>query len=217
METPYMNAGAIQPNLKVSISARLIAALAYMIPVIGGALSSLYLMRVLQALKASETAGRMAVLKALAESTVPALGCLYLGVIGGLIVIIVLIIRMFMQTKTASPASWFFVLCGFLLLVPAGLFFEAESMIIEVLIAPASSTGISGVASNISLFLISSIASALFVFILMLIISVIPFSARSKPRWSPLICAILVELLIIAATVAFQWRFLWLYKAGLSE
>jgi len=217
METPYMNAGAIQPNLKVSISARLIAGLSYMIPVIGGALSSLYLMRVLQALKASENAGRMAVLNALAESTIPALGSLYLGVIGGLIVITVLIIRMFMQTKTASPWSWFFILCGFLLLVPAGLFFEAESMIIEVLTAPVSSTGIAGVASNVSLFLISSVALALFLFILMLVVSVVPFSARSKPRWGPLICAILVELLIIAAAVAFQLRFLWLYKAGLSE
>ncbi len=217
METPYINAGVVQPNLKVSISARLIAALSYMIPLIGGALSSLYLMNVLRALKASENAGRIAVLNALAESTIPALGSLYLGVVGGLIVIIVLIFRMFMQTKTASPSSWFFILCGFLLLVPAGLFFEAESMIIEVLAAPASSTGIAGVASNVSLFLISSVASALFVFILMLVISVIPFSARSKPRWSPLICAILVELLIIAAAVAFQLRFLWLYKAGLSE
>ena len=217
METPYMNAGAIQPNLKVSISARLIAALSYMIPVIGGALSSLYLMNVLRALKAYETAGRIVVLKSLAESTVPALGALYLGVIGGLIVIIVLIIRMFMQTKTASPSSWFFILCGFLLLVPAGLFFEAESMIIEVLTVPASSTGIAGVASNVSLFLILSVASALLVFLLMLVISVIPFSARSKPRWGPLICAILIELLIIAAAVAFQLRFLWLYNAGLSE
>src|SRR5215203_3279001 len=174
METPYINAGVVQPNLKVSISARLIAALSYMIPMIGGAVSSLYLMNVLRALKASENAGRIAVLNALAESTIPALGSLYLGVVGGLIVI-------------------------------------------EVLAAPASSTGIAGVASNVSLFLISSVASALFVFILMLVISVIPFSARSKPRWSPLICAILVELLIIAAAVAFQLRFLWLYKAGLSE
>src|SRR5215203_1897524 len=115
METPYMNPGAIQPNLKVSISARLIAAFSYMIPLIGGALSSLYLMNVLRALKASENAGRIAVLNALAESTIPALGSLYLGVIGGLIVFIVLIFRMFMQTKTASPSSWFFILCGFLL------------------------------------------------------------------------------------------------------
>ena len=217
MQTPYMNAGTIQPILKVSISARLIAALSYMIPVIGGALSSLYLMNVLRALKANETAGRIAVLNALAESTVPALGSLYLGVIGGLIVIVVLIIRMFMQTKTASPSSWFFILCGFLFLVPAGLFFEAESMIIEVLTAPASATGIAGIASNVSLFLILSVALALFVFLLMLVISVVPFSARSKPRWSPLICAILVELLIIAAAVAFTLRFLWLYNAGLSE
>jgi hypothetical protein len=171
----------------------------------------------MRALKESENAGMTAVLNALAESTMPALGALYLGVVGGLIVIVVLVIRMFMQTKTASPSSWFFILCGLLFLVPAGLFFEAESIIIEVLTAPASSTGIAEVASNVSLFSILSVASALLVFILLLVISVIPFSARSKPRWGPLICAVLIEILIIAAVAAFQLRFLWLYNAGLSE
>jgi len=62
-----------------------------------------------------------------------------------------------------------------------------------------------------------SIASTLVTFIVLLVMSVIPFSTSSKPRWSPLIFAILIEILIIAAAVAFQLRFLWLYKAGLSE
>lgn len=217
MESPIMNVGANQPKLKVSISARLTAAFAYLIPAIGGALSSLYLMNVLRALRNAENAGITVVLVSLAESTVPALASLYLAAFCGFIVIIVLIARMLMQTKTASPASWFFVLCGFLFLVPAGLFFEAESMIIEVLTTPVDSAGIAGVASNVNLFLILSIASTLFTFIFLLVMSVIPFSTSSKPRWSPLIIAILIEILIIAAAIAFQLRFLWLYKAGLSE
>ena len=149
MESPNMNVGTEQSKLKVSISARLMAAFAYLIPAIGGALSSLYLMDVMRALRNAESAGIGAVMAGLSESTVPALGALYLAAVGGFIVIIVLIVRMIMQTKTASPASWFFVLCGFLFLVPAGLFFEAESMIIEVLTAPVDSTGIAEVGSNV--------------------------------------------------------------------
>ena len=212
-----MNVGADQTKFKVSISARLIAALAYMIPALGGALSSLYLMNVMQAMREAENAGIGAVLMGLAESTLPALGSLYLGAFCGFIVVVVLIIRMIMQTKTASPPGWFFILCGFFFLVPTGLFFEAESMIIEILTAPASSMGIAEVASNISLLLILSVASALFVFILLLVMSVVPFSTRSKPKWGSLITAVLVEFLIIIAVTAFQLRYLWLSKTGLSE
>jgi hypothetical protein len=217
MESPMMSVGMNRPDYKVSISARLIAAFAYMIPALGGALSSFYLMNVLRAMREAENAGRVAVLLGLAESTVPVLASLYLGVVLGFIVIIALIARMFMQTKTASPSGWFFALCGVFLLAPAGLFLEAESMIIEVLTAPTDSTGIAGVASNVSLLLISSIVSALFVCLALLLMSVLPFSRRSKPKWSPLIIAVIIEFLIIAAVIAFQWRYLWLSEAGRYE
>lgn len=217
MESPMMNVTGDQPRFKTSISTRLIAAAAYMIPAFGGALSSLYLINVMRALRSNETAGLTAVFNGMTESTAPALGSLYFGAFCGLIVIVVLIIRMFMETKTASPASWFFIFCGFLFLVPAGLFFEAESMIIEVLTIPDSSTNPAEVGANVSSFLISSIAATLFIFIVMIIMSVIPFSTASKPKWSSLINAIVVEFLIIAAAVAFQLRYLWLYKAGSSE
>lgn len=212
-----MNVGMDQPKFKVSFTARLIAAFAYMIPAFGGALSSLYLMNVMQAMRQAETAGMTAVMLGMAESTVPVLGSLYLGVAAGLVVIIVLIARMIMQTKTGSPSGWFFVLCGFLFLVPAGLFLEAESMIIEVLTMPVASEGIAAVGSSVAQFLILSIVSALVVFIVLLLMSVLPFSNRSKPKWSPLITAVIVEFLIIAAVIVFQWRYIWLSKAGLYD
>lgn len=217
MESPMMNAGADQPKFKVSISARLIAALAYMIPALGGALSSLSLINVMQALRENESAGMTALFNGLAEATVPVLGSLYLGAVCGFIVIVVLIARMFMQTKTASPAGWFFVLCGLLFLVPAGLFLEAESMIIEVLTAPVSLEGAAEVGATVSTFSILSVGSALIVFIALLLMSVLPFSKRSKPRWSPLIAAVIVEFLIIAAVIVFQWRYLFLSKSGMYE
>lgn len=214
MESPMMNFGTDQPKMKVSIAARLIAAFAYMIPAIGGALSSLYLIDVMRALRHSETAGLSAIFNGMKEATVPALGSFYFGAFCGLIVIVALIVRMFMETKTASPSSWFFIFCGFLFLVPAGLFFEAQSMIIEVLTIPDSSRNVSEVGANVSMFLIASVAATVFVFIVMLIMSVIPFTTASKPKWSSLIVAIFIEFLIIGAAVAFQLRYLWLSKAG---
>lgn len=217
MESPMMNVTGDQSRFKTSISTRLIAAFVYMIPAVGGALSSLYLINFMQALRNNETAGLTTLFKGLTESTTPALGSLYFGAFCGLLVIVVLIVRMFIETTTASPSSWFFIFCGFLFLVPAGLFFEAESMIIEALTIPDSSTNIAQVGANVSSLLILSVASTVVVFMVMLIMSVIPFSTASKPKWSSLITAIFVEFLIIAAAIAFQLRFLWLYKAGSSE
>lgn len=214
MESPMMNVETNQPKIKVSISARLIAAIAYLIPALGGALSSLYLINVMQSLRAAETAGLSAVFNGMKEATVPALGSLYFGAFCGLIVIAALVVRMFMETKTASPSIWFFVFCGFLFLVPAGLFFEAQSMVIEVLTMPDISRNISEVGANVSMFLVLSVAATVFVFIVMLIMSVIPFTTVSKPKWSSLIVAIFIEFLIIGAAAAFQLRYLWLSKAG---
>ena len=139
MDASMVNDGGNQPSLKVSILARLISTLSYTIPAIGGALSSIFLMNAMRALRENETAGVTAVMRGLAEATIPVLGSLYLGVFCGIAVIAVLVGRMIVQTKTASPPSWFFVISGILFLVPAGLFCEAESLIIEVLINPRSS------------------------------------------------------------------------------
>ncbi len=212
MDSPILNGVGTQPSLKVSILARLIPALSYTIPAIGGALSSFFLLRAFWGLKQNETAGVGVVLSVMAESTIPVLGSLYLGVICGIAVITVLVVRMIVQTKTASPSSWFFVLSGILFLVPAGLFAEAESLIIEVFLTPRGSTGVGGIASDINLLLISSIVAAPIVFIILTVISVLPLSSRAKPKWGSLLTAIAIEILLIAVTTAFQLRILWLYQ-----
>ena len=56
MDASMVNDGGNQPSLKVSILARLISTLSYTIPAIGGALSSIFLMRVIRALRENETA-----------------------------------------------------------------------------------------------------------------------------------------------------------------
>ena len=217
MDASTLNPRGNQPSLRVSISTRLILALSYIIPAFGGVWSSLFLMGVMHNLKFAETAGVSAVMAGMAEAAIPVTVSLYLAIICGFVVIIILVIRMLMQTRTASPPSWFLIISGILCLLPAGLFCEAESQIIEVIIGPANSAGISGVASNISWLLTLSIVEALIIFLLLIVASVLPLSSRAKPKWGSLIVAVMIEILFISAAIAFQMRILWLYQVAMSN
>jgi biopolymer transport protein ExbD len=191
------------PRLKVSISARLITALFYTIPALGGALSSIFLLNLFRALRNAETAGIVAVMAGVKEASVPVLVSLYLAAVCGLVVIIVLIVRIIVETKTASPPSWFFAIGGILCLLPAGLFWKAQSLVIEVL-SPGSSVsagGIGGVGEEISQWLILSVIGAPVVFILLVAASVIPLSSRRKLKWSPLIAATAIQILLLATAI----------------
>jgi hypothetical protein len=212
MDASFINDGAQQPVSKVSVLARLIPAVVYLIPAFGATLSAFLMMKMMRALEENETAGIEVVLAVLAESIYPVLGSLYLQIFLGIAIFAVLIARMVMQTKTASPAGWFFILSGILCLIPIVVLAEAQSMIIEALIIPTSAD-ISAIGSTVALLLILTMAALPIIFIILLALSVIPFSTKKRPRWSPLIAAVFVEILIITAAVFFQLRLLWLFQA----
>jgi biopolymer transport protein ExbD len=177
--------------------------LCYTIPALGGALSSILLINVFQALRNAETAGVAAVMAGMKEASVPVFVSLYLAAFCGIVVLIVLIVRIIVETKTASPPSWFFVIGGLLCLLPAGLFWKARSLVIEVL-SPGSSVsagGIGGVGAEISQWLMLSVIAAPVVFILLVAASVIPLSSRKKLKWSSLIAATMIEVLLLATAV----------------
>lgn len=204
MDASMVNVEENKPSLRVSVFTRLISALSYTIPAIGGALSSILLIRLFQALRTAESAGISVLMSGMKEASLPVIVSLYLAAICGFAVIVTLIVRMITQTKTATPPFWFFVIGGILCLLPAGLFWKAELLVLEVL-SPGSSVGAGGiasVASDISLFLILSIVAALVVFILLIVASVLPLSSRSKPKWGPLIAATAIEILLIALAIA---------------
>ena len=204
MNASILNAEENQPRLKVSVTARLIAALSYTIPAIGGALSSILLINVFRALRANESAGISAIMEGMKEASLPVIVSLYLAAVCGIVLIVVLVVRMIVQTKTASPSSWFFVIGGILCLLPAGLFWKGELLILEVL-SPGSSIGAGGVASvgaDVSQLLMLSVIAAPIVFILLVVASVLPLSSRSRPKWIPLMAATAIEILLIAAAVA---------------
>lgn len=204
MNASILNAEETQPRLKVSILTRLLAALAYTIPAIGGALSSILLINVMRALRDNESAGISAVMAGMKEASLPAIVSLYLAAICGIAVIVVLIVRMFVQTKTASPPSWFFAIGGILCLIPAVLFWKAQLLILEVL-SPGSSIGAGGAESagaTVSQLLILSVIAAPIVFIILVVASVFPLSFRSRPKWLSLIAATAIEILLISSATA---------------
>lgn len=203
MDASMLNSRDNQSKLKVSISTRLISALTYIIPAIGGALSSLLLMRVMRAMAVAETAGIATVMAGVKEASLPATISLYLAAVCGIVLIIVLIVRMFIQTKTASPPIWFFFLGGLLCLLPAALFWIARWLIIEAL-SPGSSigeNGIMGVAERIAQLLMASVIAAPIVILFLLVASVLPLRSRLKMKWLSLAGATLIEILLIAVAV----------------
>ncbi len=204
MNASLLNVEENQPRLRVSVIIRLVAALAYTIPLIGGALSSFLLMRVFQAMMSAENVGIAAVMGGMKESAIPANISLYLAAVFGFAVIIALVVRGIVETKTASPPFWFFAIGGILCLVPVGLFWKAELLILEAL-SPGSSIGAGGIGSvggYIVTLLMSSIIAAPIVFILLVVAFAVPLSSRSKKNWSSLIGATTIEILLIAIAIA---------------
>lgn len=204
MDPGVLNTEEDGARLKVSIIDRLTAALAFVVPVIGGALSSLLLMNMFRALKANKNAGMAAIMGGMKEASLPAIVSFYLAAGLGLVVVVVLIVRMLVRTNTASPPFWFFALGGLLCFLPAGLFWKAQLLILDVL-SPGSSVGaggIGGVGGQISELLLISVIAAPIVVIILIVASVVPLSSRSGPKVFSLIVATAITLLFIATAVA---------------
>ncbi|MCM3871846.1 MAG: MotA/TolQ/ExbB proton channel family protein [Pyrinomonadaceae bacterium] len=117
----------------VSIFARLVPVLSYLAPLAGAALSVLLIVRTFQAMRNAETAGIAAVGIGISEANLPVLVGLYFAIFLGVIGIIVIVVRCFMSTTTASPSAWFFLVAGALGLIPLVLLWEAESLLIQAI------------------------------------------------------------------------------------
>jgi hypothetical protein len=51
---------------------------------------------------------------------------------------------------------------------------------------------------------------------MLLIGSLLPLAARSKPKWGPVVFLVLVELLMIGALISFIVRSSWLYQVAMA-
>ncbi|HEV2884755.1 MAG TPA: hypothetical protein VGW36_07855 [Pyrinomonadaceae bacterium] len=214
MTTPPVSPPQAGP-FQVAVIPRLVPAMGYGLAILGAGLGAMLIRRVLFAMREAESAGISAVSRAVAESNLPILVCLYAAAVIAAASVIIMVARMLTETSKASPSIWFFVVGGALVLLPVALVWWAESLLIGVFYP--GSGGITAVAEMIfSLTLVVMIATPIVLFIL-LGLSVWPITSESKPGWGPLAGSIIVETLLIAAAIAFQIRTSWLYRVYEAE
>jgi uncharacterized membrane protein len=210
--TPTAQLNNNHPTSRVSILARLVPAFSYAIPMLGAALSALFLLGVMRAMRYAEAVAIAAVAGSMAKANLAVVIALYLAIFVGFIGIVVMVIRSFMSTTTASPAAWFFLIIGIISLIPLLLLWKGQSLMVAA-ISPGSG-GIVHFVSSIRLCLsLTLILSAVFALILM-VASLIPLPSklRAKRNWASLLVLVLMELALIGMAVAFQVRTSWFYQ-----
>ena len=202
----------------VSILARLIPAFSYALPALGAGLSALLFINVMQAMRNAETAGIAAVAGGMSGANLAVVITLYLGIFFGLVGVIIGLVRAFATTTTASPSGWLILVMGLLGFAPLLTLWRAESLLLDVL-RSRSGPGIVSVANQISMCLMLTIGLAAVGCVVLLVASVVPLPdvLRAKRKWAPLIFLIVMELALIALTIAYHLRTSWFYQAGLNE
>ena len=208
---------AIVPT-RVSILARLIPAFSYALPALGAALSATLFMGVMRAMRNAGSAGIAAVAAGMTEANLSVVIALYLAVFVGLIGVVIGLVRTFSTTTTASPSGWLFLVMGGLGFAPMLALWRAESLLLDVL-SSRSGPGVVSVADQISACLMLTIGMAAIGCLILLVASVVPLPAvlRAKRKWAPLIFLVLIELALIAMTVAYHVRTYGFYQARLNE
>jgi hypothetical protein len=203
---------------RVSILARLVPAFSYGLPAFGAALSAWLFIGVMQAIHRAESAGIAAIAGGMSEANLAVVITLYLAIFIGLVGVIMGLVRAFSNVTTASPAGWFYLVAGIIGLAPMLTLWEAESLLIEVLLG-RTETGVGAVASQITMCLMLTIGFAIIGCLILLAASVVPLPGflRAKRKWSPAVFLLIMELALIAMTVAYHMRTYWLYQARLNE
>jgi hypothetical protein len=214
--TPQVSDAHAAPS-RVSILARLVPAFSYAIPMLGAALSALFLLGVIRAMRMAETAGVAAVAGGMAEANLAIVVALYLAIFVGFIGIVFMAIRSFMSTTTASPAASFFLITGIISLIPPLLLWEGQSLMVAA-ITPGGG-GIVHFVSSIRLCLSLAIITPAVFALILLVASLIPLPKllRANHNWAPLLVLVLMELALIGMAVAFQVRTSWFHQVKFAE
>jgi hypothetical protein len=203
MDVSLFNAREDESRLRVSIPIRLIAVFSCFLPVLGVVVSLKLLLEMFAALSENESAGTAEVMEVMTSAAFIATGFLYLAIVCGLVVIVVLVRRIRIETKTASPPIWFFVASGVLYLLPTWLYWKAHLLVLEALkpnsSIPASEMGSTG--AYIAELLVWIIGAAVIVSILMVVLAVVPLSSRSGSARISLIGATAIEILLIGTAI----------------
>jgi hypothetical protein len=197
---------------RASILARIAPAISYALPALGAAISALLFINLFRAMRNAESAGIAAVSAGASEANIAILVTLYLAIVVGFIGIVVAVIRLFTSTNTASPSAWFYLITGVIGLAPTFALWQAQSVLLEVLFG--RSEGVATVASQISMLLMLTLSMAVVSILTLLVTTFVPLPLvlRAKRKWAPLLVLALMEIALIAMTVAYHMRTAWLYR-----
>lgn len=198
---------------RISILARVIPALSYLLPAVGAAISALLLINVLRAMRNAESTGVAAVSGAISESNMAVVVTLYLAIVVGFAGVVIGLVRMFTTTTTATPSAWYFLVTGTLGLLPMLLLWQAQSLIFNVVFGRAYAAGIAEVANQITLFSVSAIASGAMISLILLVSAFVPLPrfVRARRMWAPFVILLMMQTVIIAMTVLYHLRTAWLW------
>ncbi len=215
MSTSFPQTDGTPPRFRVAVIPRLVTALSYSMAALGAALSAFLLYRVLEAMREAETAGIGAVTGGISEASVPVLVGLYLAVGGGFIATIIVGARLIVDTTTASPPAWFYLIVAALSFLPVGLLWGAGSTLIQALYP--GSGGIVEVAATIRGLVYATMITGPLSALLLFITSVLPFKSKSQTHWPGIIILVALQIFLIAATVAFHMRLSGLWRVMEAE
>ncbi len=204
------------PKTRVSILARILPAIAWCMVMLGAAFSARLVSGVLEGMRDAESAGIAAVASGIAQANLAILISLCVAVFLATISLLVAVIRIFTPTKTASPSVIFYIVMGVLAVIPLGLAWEADSLLIGTL---ASRGNISVIAPNIqTCVLLTTITAALFSLILIAGSFVpLPSFFRARLKWTPMVMLVLMEIILIALAIGFQVHMSWLRQVWARE
>ncbi len=195
-------------RVRVSIFERIVPFGAMAVAVFAGQIGAYLIAKMLLVPADAENLGVAALSGGLAEQTVYPLVLLYAAAALGIVAICVAIGRLVIATKTASPSGISYIVLGILSLVPVALVWNAGSLIISVLVGRST---LSVLGLDVAVYCFEASIVAWPILLVLLAWSLIPFKSRPGRRFGPIICLVLIEIMLLAAAVAFQLRIYELY------
>ncbi len=173
------------------------------------------LMRVLEAMRNAEAAGVGAVAGGMAEANLAMTVAVCLGAFVGFIGVVVIAIRAFTPTTTASPSALFFLIAGMLTVFPLAFLWEAQSLFLQ----GVTSGNISLAAPSLISYLRLTIIFAVVLTLILLVVSFVPLPSllRAKRKWAPLVVLLIILFAMIGTAGVFQVRTAWLHRVSMNE
>lgn len=201
-----------EPARRVSVLSRLVPIFSFAAPAPACVIGAVSLFRLMRGFQNAEASGIASVAGGLAEANFPVSIALVFAIAVGFVGIMVTAFRLFASPTTAPPSALFFLVCGWIGFAPLLLFWNAERLLIQGVIAGGN--GVVAGESSIRQLLVMTIITSALADILLVIATIVPLPAafRAKSRYASVVAVVLLEVGLIAMAVAFQTRASWLQQ-----